>query len=98
MEAIDTTTATGQFFFPITGALAALERNLSRERTRAGLASARQRGRCGGQPQALAAETVAMAVQLAQARTSAVQSLGTRLGMARRTFYRYVATRAVQEA
>ena len=38
VEAIDTTTAIGQFFFQITGAFAELERNLMRERTRAGLA------------------------------------------------------------
>ena len=44
VEAIDTTTAIGQFFFQITGAFAELERNLIRERTRAGLASARRRG------------------------------------------------------
>ena len=98
VEAIDTTTATGQFFFQITGAFAELERNLIRERTRAGLASARQRGRCGGRPQAIDAETFAMAVQLYQARTSSVQSICTRLGLARRTFYRYLATRAVKEA
>jgi DNA invertase Pin-like site-specific DNA recombinase len=42
VEAIDTTTATGQFFFQITGAFAELERNLMRERTLAGLASARR--------------------------------------------------------
>jgi DNA invertase Pin-like site-specific DNA recombinase len=45
VEAIDTTTATGQFCFQITGALAELERNLIRERTLAGLARARCRGR-----------------------------------------------------
>ena len=53
VEAIDTTTPTGQFFFHITGAFAELERNLIRERTRAGLASARARGRKGGRPKAL---------------------------------------------
>ena len=94
VEAIDTTTATGQFFFQITGAFAELERNLIRERTRAGLASARQRGRCGGRPKAIDAETFAMAVQLYQAQTSSVQSICTRLGIARRTFYRYLATQA----
>src|SRR5262245_20824752 len=98
VEAIDTTTATGQFFFQITGAFAELERNLMRERTLAGLASARRRGRKGGRPKAIDAETFAMAVQLYQARTSSVQSICTRLGIARRTFYRYLATRAVKEA
>ncbi len=98
MEAIDTTTATGQFFLQITGAFAALERNLIRARTRAELASARQRGRCGGRPKAIDAETFAMAVQLYQTQTSSVQSICTRLGIARRTFYRYFATCAVKEA
>ena len=60
VEMIDTTTATGQFFFQITGAFAELERNLIRERTRAGLASARQRGRRGGRPKAIDPETFAM--------------------------------------
>jgi DNA invertase Pin-like site-specific DNA recombinase len=97
VEVIDTTTATGQFFFQITGAFAELERNLIRERTRAGLASARQQGRRGGRPKAIDPETFAMAVQLYQAQTSSVQSLCTRLGIARRTFYRYLAARPVKE-
>lgn len=98
VEAIDTTTAIGQFFFQITGAFAELERNLMRERTRAGLASARRRGRCGGRPKAIDAETFAMAVQLYHAETTSVQSICTRLGIARRTFYRYLATHAAKEA
>src|SRR5262245_44272126 len=97
VEVIDTTTATGQFFFQITGAFAELERNLSRERTRAGLASARQRGRRGGRPKAIDPETFTMAVQLYQAQTSSVQNICTRLGIARRTFYRYLATCMVKE-
>ena len=98
VEAIDTTTVTGQFFFQITGAFAELERNLLRERTRAGLASARQRGRCGGRPKAIDAATFAMAVQLYQAQTISVQSICTRLGLARRTFYRYVAARSSERS
>ncbi len=91
VEGIDTTTATGQFFLQITEAFAELALTLIRERTRAGLASARQRGRRGGRPKAIDAETFAMAVQLYQARTNSVQSICTRLGIARRTFYRYLA-------
>jgi DNA invertase Pin-like site-specific DNA recombinase len=91
VEGIDTTTATGQFFFQITRACAELERHLIRERTRAGLTSARQWGCRGGRPKAIETETFAMAVQLYQARTSSVQSIRTRLGIARRTFYRYLA-------
>ncbi len=98
VEAIDTTTATGQFFFQITGAFAELERNLMRERTRAGLTSARRRGRRGGRPKAIDPDTLAMALQLYHAQISSVQSICTRLGSARRTFYRYLATCAVKEA
>ena len=91
VEAIDTTTATGQFFLHVTGAFAELERHLIRERTMAGLASARQRGHYGERPKAIAPDTFAMALQLYEARTTSVQRIGTRLGMARRSFYRYLA-------
>ena len=91
VEVIDTTTAMGQFFFQITGAFAELERNLIRERTLAGLASARQRGRKGGRRKAIDAKTFAMARQLYETRTSSMQSICTRLGIARRTFYRELA-------
>ncbi len=88
VAALDTTTATGPCCFQITGALAELARHLIRERTRAGLASARQRGPRGGRPQAMAAETFALAVQRSRAQTNSVQSICPRLGIARRTFYR----------
>jgi DNA invertase Pin-like site-specific DNA recombinase len=91
VEASDTTTPPGQFFLHVTGAFAELERHLIRERTMAGLASARQRGHYGGRPQAIAPETFAMALQLYEARTTSVERICTRLGMARRSFYRYLA-------
>jgi DNA invertase Pin-like site-specific DNA recombinase len=46
---IDTTTASGEFIFNIFSSLAQFERRLIQERTRAGLDSARARGRKGGQ-------------------------------------------------
>ena len=52
-EAIDTTTPSGQLFFHIFGALAEFERELIRERTKAGLTAARARGRLGGRPKKL---------------------------------------------
>jgi DNA invertase Pin-like site-specific DNA recombinase len=91
VEASDTTPPPGQFFLHVTGAFAELERHLIRERTMAGLASARQRGHYGGRPQAIAPETFAMALQLYEARTTSVERICTRLGMARRSFYRYLA-------
>lgn len=52
-EAIDTATPLGTFFFHMMGALAQMERELTAERTRAGLAAARARGRLGGRRRAL---------------------------------------------
>ncbi|HAG3150186.1 TPA: recombinase family protein [Salmonella enterica] len=52
-DSIDTSTPMGRFFFHIMSALAEMERELIVERTRAGLAAARERGRVGGRPRAL---------------------------------------------
>ena len=52
-EAIDTTNAGGKLIFHIFAALAEFERSLIQERTRAGLAAARARGRKGGRPRAM---------------------------------------------
>ena len=58
---IDTTTASGKFVFALFAALAEFERELIRERTLAGLASARARGRKGGRPHALSKAQVRLA-------------------------------------
>ncbi len=52
-ESIDTASPTGKFTFHLFSALAEFERDLIRERTRAGLAAARARGRIGGRKKAL---------------------------------------------
>ena len=57
-EAIDSTTAQGRLFLSVFGALAEFERNLIRERTMAGLQSARSRGRVGGRPTVLSGEKI----------------------------------------
>ena len=62
-EAIDTTTPGGKLVFHIFAALAEFERNIIRERTRAGLEAARARGRKGGRPE-LDDKKRAMAVEL----------------------------------
>src|SRR5256714_10966313 len=51
-ESIDTTTSNGRLIFNIFASLAEFERDLIRERTKAGLAAARARGRVGGRPKA----------------------------------------------
>ena len=50
---MDTTTASGELFFHIFGALAQFERSLIQERVKAGLESAKQRGITGGRPRAI---------------------------------------------
>jgi DNA invertase Pin-like site-specific DNA recombinase len=90
VEAIDTSTPTGQFFFHVTGAFAELERNLIRERTMAGLNAARNRGHKGGRPPALDQRTFEMALQLYQDKKNSVAVICKKLGIAKRTFYRYM--------
>ncbi len=52
-EGMDTTTASGELFFHIFGALAQFERNLIQQRVKAGLESAKNMGRIGGRPRAI---------------------------------------------
>jgi DNA invertase Pin-like site-specific DNA recombinase len=90
--ALDTTTATGELVFHIFSALAQFERRLIQERTRAGLAAARARGKQGGR-QALRADApqVRMAYTLSRDRILTVSEICQHLHIARATFYRYVA-------
>ncbi|MCH7535453.1 MAG: recombinase family protein, partial [Bacteroidetes bacterium] len=90
VEAIDTHTPTGQFFLHVTGAFAELERNLIRERTIAGLNAARARGRKGGRPHAINKKTFEMAQRLYESKNNSVADICKNLGIARRTFYRYL--------
>ena len=60
-ESIDTSTASGRLMLHVLGALAEMERDLIRERTNAGLAAARERGRVGGRPSVWTAEKLATA-------------------------------------
>lgn len=53
VEGVDTSTPTGRMMLHVVGAVAEMERELTRERTSAALASARARGRVGGRPRAL---------------------------------------------
>ena len=88
-ESIDTTTSGGKLIFHIFGALAEFEREIIRERTQAGLRSARARGRRGGPKYKLTDKQVAIARQLYQAHTP-VKEICQTLGISRATFYRYV--------
>jgi DNA invertase Pin-like site-specific DNA recombinase len=96
--ALDTTTATGELVFHLFSALAQFERRLIQERTRAGLAAARARGKRGGR-HALRADApqVRMAYTLSRDPRLTVSEICEHLGIARATFYRYV-TLAQQES
>ncbi|MCF3934402.1 recombinase family protein [Acuticoccus sp. M5D2P5] len=89
-ERIDTATSTGRLTFHLFGVLAAFERNLIRERTQAGLAAARVRGRLGGRPSALEADKQAVAVQLYRERKLTMAKICAMMGISKPTLYAYV--------
>jgi DNA invertase Pin-like site-specific DNA recombinase len=89
-ENIDTTTSGGKLVFHIFGALAEFEREIIRERTQAGLQSARSRGKVGGRPKALTLKEVQMLRNMAADKSLTVSDICKTLGIGRTTFYRYV--------
>src|SRR5215831_16954693 len=90
-ENIDTSTATGNLVFQIFGALAEFERNLIIERTMAGLAAARARGRKGGRPRRNPASgKVAMAKKLYRDRTISIPEILKTLNISKATLYRWL--------
>jgi DNA invertase Pin-like site-specific DNA recombinase len=89
-EAMDTTTPGGKLIFHIFGSLAEFERELIRERTMAGLASARARGRVGGRKPKLTDDQVKLARQLYDAREHTVDQIAAMFGVAKPTIYRHL--------
>lgn len=89
-ENIDTSTAAGNMFFQIAAVFAEYERNLLIERTRAGLAAARARGRLGGRPKVLSAKQVQVARALARENTVSMGDIAAQLGIGRTTLYKYL--------
>src|SRR5664280_726216 len=89
-ESIDTTTANGRLFFSIMGALAEFERDLIRERTHAGLAAARARGRVGGRPSVMNPKKVDKARKLYESRQYTVAEIGEMLNVSVATVYRHL--------
>lgn len=90
--AIDTTTASGELVFNIFSALAQFERRLIQERTQAGLAAARARGRKGGRrPVRSDNPRVRMAWAMYADQSLTAAEICQTLGISPATFYRYVA-------
>ena len=88
--AIDTTTAAGKLVFGIFAALAEFERELIAERTLAGVASARARGRRGGRPYTMTPAKLRLALAAMGQPETHVGALCRELGITRQTLYRHV--------
>lgn len=87
---LDTTTANGRLVFGIFAALAEFERELIVERTRAGLASARARGRNGGRPFKMTPAKLCLAQAAMSQPGTKIGELCIELGITRQTLYRHV--------
>src|SRR3954464_6662908 len=89
-EQIDTTTSGGKLVFHVFGALAEFERDLIRERTHAGLAAARARGRLFGRPRVLTSRKIEQLRRLAKDERTTAGEICQTLGISRATYYRYL--------
>lgn len=94
-EAIDTTTSGGRLVFQIFGALAEFERNIIRERTQAGLAAARARGRKGGRPPKLSTKKQELLYRLYDSREHSVADICGMVSISRSGFYKYLRRRSL---
>jgi DNA invertase Pin-like site-specific DNA recombinase len=95
-ESIDTMTCTDKLIFHVIGALAEFERDPIQERTQAGLATARARGRKGGRPRVDAlnnAKKVMLAQTLYQDKSTSIHDICQTLHISRATLYRYLKSR-----
>ena len=89
-EAIDTSTSGGRLIFHMFGALAEFERNLIRERTNAGLASARARGRLGGRPQALDEKRKKLLVKVYEDKDHSIPEILEMFSISKSTLYKII--------
>jgi DNA invertase Pin-like site-specific DNA recombinase len=89
-ENIDTTSSGGRLIFHVFGALAEFERSIIRERTTAGLAAARARGRVGGRPSSLKEADLGVARALLKDGKFTIAEIAERLGVAPSTLYKHL--------
>ena len=98
-DSIDTTTPQGKLTFHLFAALAEFERDIISERTKAGLESARARGRKGGRPKGLSEQAKNKAIiaeTLYREGDFSVKQICQHLDIARSTFYKLLKYRGVQ--
>lgn len=89
-ENLDTRDASGKLTLNLFATLAQFERDLISERTKAGLAAARARGRVGGRPPALTDDQVAMAKAALLDPNVPIMTVAKQRGVSRSTLYRYL--------
>ncbi len=89
-ETMDTTTSGGRLIFHIFAGLAEFERSIIKERTKAGLESARARGRLGGRPPAMKEKDIAAAKAMLSDQNITVEQVAQHLGVAFSTLYRHI--------
>lgn len=89
-ESIDTTTSGGKLIFHVFGALAEFERELIRERTKAGLASAKIRGRLGGRPKLMTDKQLHLAKSMLADPNVTVKEVCQTMNISKATLYRYL--------
>ena len=89
-EDIDTTTPHGKFFFHVFAAMAEFERNLTRERTMAGLKAARERGNVGGRPPALTEDEIPQVQALMKDDSVTTKEICERFDVSKSALYRHV--------
>jgi DNA invertase Pin-like site-specific DNA recombinase len=89
-DAIDTSSPGGMLVFHMLGAIAEFERALIRERTTAGLAEARRKGKTGGRPKRLADKDVTAAKALLADGSLTSKEVAARFGVSKATLYRYL--------
>ncbi len=89
-ENIDTGTSGGKLIFHIFGALAEFERDIIRDRTKAGLAAARKRGRIGGRPNKMDDKKISLAKSLLADDSNSINEVCEILKVSRATLYRYL--------
>ena len=89
-ESINTESPSGKFMFHVFGALSEFERNLIKERTRAGLEAARSRGRQGGRPEKLTAEQQELVKTLYANKKHSISAICEMVGVGKTTLYKYI--------
>lgn len=89
-ENLDTTTPGGLLLFHVMGAIGQFELALNKERTSAGLAAARQRGRVGGRPRSMTEQNVVAAKAMLRSNEMTAAEVARQIGVSVSTLYRWI--------